>query len=371
MNTTTAVTTKQNLTTVRQALDQMKPQFSMVLPKHITPERLCRVAITAIQNTPKLLDCDKQSLYGAIMRSAQLGLEPDGILGQAYLIPYGDKVQFIPGYRGLIDLARRSGEVSNIIAKEVCEKDTFKITWNQSPPFIHEQLASGDRGKVIGFWALANFINGGFHWDYMTLDEVMAIRNQSSGYKAAVAWSKNPKNKRSPGIVDSPWENNLLEMGKKTAIRRIAKYLPMSVQRAAMVEDLVDSGKQFTVDEVGDVIIQEPVIDNEEAPVASANKLDAFAAESTIPAEPAPVAAPQEEPETESSFNPAAYQINTPDGLKSAAKDLIAALEALPEDSRAGQFIAWGGVTIAAKLKDAGDGITLGKIKKLKIHLPE
>jgi recombination protein RecT len=85
--------------TVRAALEKMKSQFQMVLPKHITAERLFRVAMTAIQQTPKLLDCDRQSLYSAVMRSAQLGLEPDGILGQAYLIPFNGKVQFIAALR--------------------------------------------------------------------------------------------------------------------------------------------------------------------------------------------------------------------------------------------------------------------------------
>jgi len=112
-------------------------------------------------------------------------------LGRRICIPYGNQVQFIPGYRGLIDLARRSGEVSNIIAKEVRSKDEFEIIWHQSPPFIHKQATSGDRGEVIGFWALANFTNGGFHWDYMTLAEVHAIRDNSQGYQAAVKWSKS------------------------------------------------------------------------------------------------------------------------------------------------------------------------------------
>src|SRR5580698_9848339 len=149
--------------TVRAALEKMKSQFQMVLPKHITAERLFRVAMTAIQQTPKLLECDRQSLYSAVMRSAQLGLEPDGILGQAYLIPFKGKVQFIAGYKGLIDLARRSGEVSNIIAKEVCENDEFDVDFSKEIPFIHKPQLHGDRGRVTHFWAMARFKDGGFH----------------------------------------------------------------------------------------------------------------------------------------------------------------------------------------------------------------
>lgn len=253
-----AVTTtkkRQDIVTVQQTLEKMKDQLAMALPDHIKPERMIRVALTAIQNTPKLLDCDKNSFYLAVLRAAQLGLEPDGILGQAYLIPYGDTVQLIPGYKGLIDLARRSGEVSNIIAKEVCAKDTFELHWHEEVPFTHEQATSGDRGSVIGFWAMARFKDGGFHFDYMPLDEVTKIRDNSSGYKAAVSWSKNAKNKYTKGKIVSPWEDNFVEMGKKTAIRRIAKYLPMSVQRAAVIEDMVDGGRKFSVGDMGEILV--------------------------------------------------------------------------------------------------------------------
>lgn len=287
MSTNTAVATskKGEINTVRDALEKMKPQFQMALPKHLTPDRLLRVAMTAIQNTPKLLECDRQSLYSAIMKAAQLGLEPDGILGQAYLIPFSKsykdgtqwkkrmEVQFIPGYKGLIDLARRSGEVSNIIAKEVCEKDKFAITWQEQPPFIHEQQPSGDRGKVIGFWALAHFKDGGFHWDYMSYDEIIAIRNQSSGWKSAVEYKKEK---------DSPWEKNFVEMGKKTVIRRIAKFLPMSVQRAAAMDELQEAGKNASINDYGEIIIDHndgTVIEGEATEVESngKNKLDEFA----------------------------------------------------------------------------------------------
>ncbi len=235
---------------VQSLLEKMKPQMSMALPKHITPERMIRIALTAVQNTPKLLECDRNSLLLAILRSAQLGLEPDGILGQAYLVPYAGKVQLIPGYRGLIDLARRSGEVSNIIAKEVYENDVFEIDFSQEIPFVHKPILKGERGEVVFFWALARFKDGGFHWDYMAVDEVIKIRNGSSGWQNAVKYNKTK---------DSPWENHFIEMAKKTVIRRIAKYLPMSVQKASLVEDLIDSNQKFSVDAFGEVIVGEIV----------------------------------------------------------------------------------------------------------------
>jgi recombination protein RecT len=239
---TVAAAPAKPIVTVRAALEKMMPQFHAALPKHITPERMVRVALTAIQNTPKLLDCDRQSLYSAIMRSAQLGLEPDGILGQAYLIPYGNQVQFIAGYKGLIDLARRSGEVSNIIAKEVYAEDEFSIDWSQDMPFTHKPKLSGNRGEITHFWALARFIDGGFHWDYMTREEVEKIRDSGN---------KNPV-----------WAKHFVEMGKKTMIRRIAKYLPMSVQKAAITDELTESGKKFSNNEFGEIVIEhEPAVD--------------------------------------------------------------------------------------------------------------
>ena len=85
---TQSVAVKERIDTVRQQLEKMMPQMKMALPAHLTPERLLRVTMTAVQNNPKLLDCDRKSFFAAIMTSAQLGLEPDGVMGQAYLIPF-------------------------------------------------------------------------------------------------------------------------------------------------------------------------------------------------------------------------------------------------------------------------------------------
>jgi recombination protein RecT len=228
---------------VRTAFEKMKPQFAMVLPKHLTPERLLRIAINACNQNPDLLNCTQESLLGAVMKSAQLGLEPDGVLGQAYLIPFRNRktnvmeVTFIPGYKGLIDLARRSGEVSNIIAKEVYANDHFEVDFSMDVPFVHRPLLVGDRGAITHFWAFAKFKDGGFHWDYMSVAEVEAVRDKGQG-------RNNPV-----------WRDYFVEMGKKTAIRRIAKYLPMSVQKAAHINDLIDSGKSFDIDAFGDIVL--------------------------------------------------------------------------------------------------------------------
>src|SRR5215469_13248226 len=128
---------KRPVDVVRGALERMKPQMELALPKHLTADRLLRVVMSAVQNTPKLLECDRTSFFSAVMTCAQLGLEPDGVLGQAYLVPFAGKVSFIPGYKGLISLARNSGDVTSIAAHEVRDNDTFKFDFASGDPPTH------------------------------------------------------------------------------------------------------------------------------------------------------------------------------------------------------------------------------------------
>lgn len=237
---------------VRGALERMRPQLEMALPRHLTADRLLRVAITAVQTTPKLLECDRTSLYGAVMTCAQLGLEPDGVLGQAYLVPFGGKVQFIPGYKGLISLARNSGDVTSIAAHEIRDADTFQFDFASGEPPRHTFDIRKDRGDVVAFYAIARFKDGSFHWDMMTRQEVERIRDGSQGYRAAVAAAKK-YNKKAP---ETPWVEHFVEMGKKTTIRRIAKYLPMSVQKAAYLADSYDIGRHVRLDTHGEIVIE-------------------------------------------------------------------------------------------------------------------
>jgi recombination protein RecT len=250
----TAVANRGEVDSVRGALEKMKGQLEMALPAHLTADRLVRVVMTAVQNVPKLLECDRTSFYAAVMSCAQLGLAPD-TLGQAYLVPFKGKVQLIIGYRGYITLARNSGDLSSIIAHEVYTNDVFghwddrtesyELNLASPEPPIHRP-AKGDRGALECFYAIARFTDGGCHWDVMTLAEVHTIRNRSSGWQSAVQYNKEDK---------SPWKTDEVEMGKKTVIRRIAKYLPMSVQRAAQFDGAQDAGKHVTIDTAGELVI--------------------------------------------------------------------------------------------------------------------
>src|SRR2546430_2149817 len=115
--------------TVFDLIKRQQRAIETALPRHLDGDRFTRIAVTTLRSTPGLAKCDAMSFLGALMVSAQLGLEPGGPLGQAYLIPFNNQVQFILGYRGIIELARRSGQLSSIEAHEVCEKDEFSYSY--------------------------------------------------------------------------------------------------------------------------------------------------------------------------------------------------------------------------------------------------
>ena len=209
--------------------DAFRQQIAVALPKHMTADRMIRIALTELRKTPKLMECDDKSLFGAIVQCSQLGLEPGNSLGHAYLIPYGRECTLIIGYKGLIELARRSGQIVSISAREVHEKDKFVIKYGLNEVLEHEPNFV-DRGKVIGFYAIAQLKDGGHQFEYMTLDDIEKVRESSKSSKGAM----------------SPWVNYYNEMGKKTVVRRLFKYLPVSIdiQRAISLDEQADAGVQ-------------------------------------------------------------------------------------------------------------------------------
>lgn len=201
---------------VHEALDKLKPQLAVALPKHITADRLARIALTTIRTTPALMECSIESLLASIMQAAQLGLEP-GLLGQCYLVPYWNskkgmkEAQFIIGYKGLLSLARRSGDIASIAAEAIYSNDTFKYRKGFEEVLEHEPNFK-DRGELIAFYAYATTKDGGRYATVMTKQDIEKIRT------------------RSKAKDNGPWVTDYEEMGKKTALRRLTKYLPMSVE---------------------------------------------------------------------------------------------------------------------------------------------
>ena len=205
--------------TIEDYLKQMAPAMQEALPKHMDIDRLLRLTMTTIRTTPELRQADAGSLLGAVMQAAQLGLEP-GLLGQCYLLPFKNKnkgiteVQFIIGYKGMIDLARRSGHIKSIYAHAVYEKDEFEYELGLNPTLKHVPSMEEDKGEFIGAYAVAHFKDGGYQMEFMPKAEIEKRRKASPGANSKY----------------SPWHNYYEEMAKKTVIRHMWKYLPISVE---------------------------------------------------------------------------------------------------------------------------------------------
>lgn len=250
-----------SVATMRSMIASQEKAIKATLPKHIDFARFCRVAINAMQTTPKLMECDQNSFLLSVMRAAQLGLEPDGLMGQAYLIPYGKSVQLQIGYKGYITLARQSGDISFITAETVHENDDFDLNIFTTPRF--SPYLKGDRGALLGFIAVARFKDDSFQYVFMTVDQVNSIRDKTQAWKQALSDAKYDNsgniikfvNKWGKEIDSIPWYHHYEEMGKKTAIRRLAKYLPLSVQKAEKMETLQEAGINFDVVD-GDIIVE-------------------------------------------------------------------------------------------------------------------
>ncbi len=215
---TNALATAKAPKTVKDWLssDGFKAEIQKALPRHLTPDRFLRVALTALNKTPKLADCTPSSVLGAMLSLSQFGLEPDG--RRAHLIPYGKECQLIIDYKGIVELVLRSGLVSKIHADVVCENDVFD--YDRGEVKKHNIDLRKPRGAVYAFYAICTFKDGTEKADVMTLEEVNAIRARSRAGRAG------------------PWVSDYNEMGKKTVFRRLSKWLPLSAEiRDAMEKD--------------------------------------------------------------------------------------------------------------------------------------
>ena len=199
--------------------EAMVKQFSMALPEHLknNAERYIRTYLTQIRNNPKLLDCDKNSVLGAMMTGAALGLDPSPSLGEFSLVPFGSECTFVLGYKGMLDLAYR-GDVQKIWAHEVCEHDDFSMKWGLDEFLNHTPKLDGDRGKVIGYYCAAILPNGSRTFYYMTKDDV----------------EKHAK-KYSRSFNSGPWKTEFDSMALKTCARRLFTWLPKSTEMAAAI----------------------------------------------------------------------------------------------------------------------------------------
>lgn len=198
---------------MQQYIKQMEGEIKKALPSVITPERFTRIVLSALSTNPKLAETTPRSFLGAMMTAAQLGLEPNTPLGQAYLIPFRNhgvmECQFQLGYKGLIDLAYRSGEVSVIQAQVVYENDEFSYAFGLEPSLKHIPT-TGDRGKPSHVYAVFRTKDGGYGFEVMSMDDVRAHAK-----------------KFSKAYGNGPWQTNFEEMAKKTVLKKVLKYAPL------------------------------------------------------------------------------------------------------------------------------------------------
>ena len=176
---------------IADMIKAMEPEIKKALPQVITPERFTRMALSALNTTPKLAECSQMSFLGALMNAAQLGLEPNTPLGQAYLIPYKNKgrleCQFQIGYKGLIDMVYRNENIQTVQAQCVYENDDFQYELGLDPKLVHKP-ALKDREDIDNH-----------------------ARRFSQSF----------------GSSYSPWKTNYEEMAKKTVIKKCLKYAPL------------------------------------------------------------------------------------------------------------------------------------------------
>lgn len=228
--------------TIRVMLEKSKQQISLALPRHLNADRMLRIAMTSVRRTPELLACTPQSLVGAVIQAAQLGLEPDGVLGHAYLVPFKETCQLIVGYKGYIDLARRSGQLSTIYARVVYAGDQFDYSFGLEETLQHIPSRDPKPGDIIFAYAVIKMKDGGVQFDVMNRREIDAIRERSA--------SKN----------NGPWVTDFAEMAKKTILRRVCKMAPLSVEvaRAVALDERADLGLPQQLEDVVDAQFTEP-----------------------------------------------------------------------------------------------------------------
>lgn len=252
---TTAVSGQKKPLSMRQYIDSMKGEIAKALPSVITPERFTRITLSALSSNEQLQQTTPTSFLAAMMTAAQLGVEPNTPLGQAYLIPYKNKgileCQFQLGYKGLLDLAYRSGEISVIQAHTVYANDHFSFEFGLEAKLSHKPAMS-DRGDPVAFYAMFKTKDGGYGFEVMSIEDV-----RSHAQKFSKAY----------GTGYSPWSTNFEEMAKKTVLKRVLKYAPLKSDfvRLVSTDETIKQqiGADMTEIHSDPIIIDAEVVDGE------------------------------------------------------------------------------------------------------------
>jgi recombination protein RecT len=212
--TVDVVTKKAQIRTLLQG-PEFKAQISRVLPRAMSPERFARIALTATQRNPKLLDCTQESLFQCLLDLSAIGLEPDG--RRAHLIPFADKCTLIIDYKGIVEILRRNGDIKYLHCDVVGESDLFQVSYGCRGELIHEPNVR-NRGKIYAAYSYITTSSGINEWEVMNVEEIESIRKRSRSANAG------------------PWVSDWNEMAKKTVFRRHSKTLPLSAESREAIE---------------------------------------------------------------------------------------------------------------------------------------
>ncbi len=223
---------------VSTLLSAYKLQIAQAIPKHLTAERVIQLATTVIARNQEIKACTPQSVIGAVMNAAMLGLDITPQFGQAYFVPRNNskinakECTFMVGYRGWVQLFRRSGEISTIYAEVVREGDEFTVEYGLENNLVHKPNLT-KRGKLIAVYAVVKYKDGGYNFSVLTEADVLARKRRSQAVQ-------NGKS--------SPWDTDPEAMWKKSAIRSLIPYVPASVEmlKAAVTDGAVINSDMFS-----------------------------------------------------------------------------------------------------------------------------
>lgn len=247
---------------LKRFLDARVKNLAAFAAARIKPETLVRLALFEFSNNEWLRRCTPESIYGSLILSAQLGLEPSGIKGEAYLVPFKGACTLIPGWRGLVKLALRSKAVKRLNSYAVYERDMFKLYLGSDPRVEHEPDLTGDRGELVGCYAVAKLDTGEIDVEWMGVEELQKIKDNA-------AKSRGGK----PGPAYAEWED---QMFRKAPIRRLAKRLPLGDDffLAMKADELAETGEPEKINQYIDAEFSETTADKSQAVTdAISNKL--------------------------------------------------------------------------------------------------
>ena len=203
----------------------LQPQMERALAATGIPaEKIIRIVLTEASKNPKILNCNRDSILISVMEACQLGLEPNAIAGLGYLVPYGNKCQFIPGYKGYIKLALQSGQITSIWARVVHDGDMFDYEEGDQPFIRHKPCLDGKKGREIAVYAICKKKDGDKQFEVMSFEEVEDIRKKSSAGQRG------------------PWKDDWKQMAKKTVVKQLCKYLELDSEKTSIAAEKQEGG---------------------------------------------------------------------------------------------------------------------------------